>query len=384
MLNLYSQPTIPSVAGSWSRIFLVLCVLTGAMQGDMEGARWLFNWMAALVQRPGRRGMVTPCFIGPQGCGKTAFGNFIARILGAANCAEISGKSLRDDFNSQFVTKLFVVANEIILPTGDRLEILETMKTYLTDEHVDLKTPHARRIQVKNRMSFWLTSNGTNPVRVEDDDDRRNTIFNIPKSVMTEEYRAHLRGLFDPTTQEPTDETARELEALAHDLRTWDVDWELAVTPLKNDARARQIEMSKGSFQQFAELVEDDRFELDRLIHGVLLACNESERADLEPYAFAEGLSVEIVFAAYQRFSKRHGATPLGHARFCGEWGRYFEKKYPKQKRGAEPRKPVFVGLTPPDGALRHQGVLTALAQASEEELRAELLRRNPPDNPDL
>src|SRR5262249_10215284 len=47
--------------------------------GDPDLFKWLMNWMAALVQRPGQHAWTAPVLIGGQGVGK---GHFVRRLLG--------------------------------------------------------------------------------------------------------------------------------------------------------------------------------------------------------------------------------------------------------------------------------------------------------------
>lgn len=381
VLNIYVPSDVTPVRGAWPSIFFLLCVLTQVCSNGVEGLVWLFNWMAAKAQHLKRRGMTVPVFVGPQGCGKSLAGILFARVLGLENTAQISGKTLKDSFNSQFAGKCFIVADEVIQPTGDRLEVLETMKTYITDERVDLAAPHQKRVQIANCMSFWMTSNSKNPVRVEGEADRRYTVFSIPDDVMTEEYKLFLKGLFDPRTQQPTAEVVAELEALAHDLQHWDVDWTMATTPLDTVARRDLIQVNRSSFDLFGDLLEDEPIiGLSTLIEGFMAGLNELAREQMDPYFYVnEGTTAEAVYGAYTHFCKKSGLTPLGAPRFGVEWKQRFEVKWPRVRRPRAPRVYLYEGLEVIIGklpSLEVQLPREILMAASDEMLQQELERR--------
>src|ERR1700745_1110732 len=66
-LNNWVLPTIEPKEGNWSSIEKILKVVTA---GDEAGYRWVLNWCAAKVQRPGARNMTAIVFMGSPGSGK--------------------------------------------------------------------------------------------------------------------------------------------------------------------------------------------------------------------------------------------------------------------------------------------------------------------------
>lgn len=360
VLNTYVPPTLKPKAGRWDRLRRVLETLTGNpwpdaetwWKGDDAGFRWLINWMAAKYQRPARRGMVAPVFIGPHGCGKTAMGQLFGRTLGDDNVTTIKGDALHEIFNSSYITKIFVVADELVVQFVERQEVSERIKPLITDSPVDLRMMRADRTKVPNHANYWITTNDAVPLKVEGEDERRYTIFKIDKSVMTEEYKRTIRGLFDQATQEPTAETLEELAAMAHDLVCWDVDWEMATRPLHNQARSDVIDAGQTGTERFLDEVARSDAPDDTVVTMILAYRRSRSAMDqfvLDQWSFEEGVTTEAVYKAYTHFCHTNGLKPQGAPKFGLAWKQQFKEKWTTVQRTAMPRVRVYRGLATAD-----------------------------------
>ena len=231
LINLYCPPTLEPRKGSFSRVQDIIQVLTA---GDQAVAQWLVHWCAALVQRPERRSMVAVLVLSPQqGIGKSMFGNILKEIIGPGNATVTSTRALRDSFNASFVTKLLVLADEVGIKRRDQ-DVIADLKAYITDDRVHCATPYAPRIDVDNRMSWWMTSNEMQPLLIEEDD-RRFTVLQCGHA--DPHYRDMLKDCFSPRNGTWTDSFLREIEGFAHALHALAVDYKLIARPCSSAAK---------------------------------------------------------------------------------------------------------------------------------------------------
>lgn len=247
MLNLYAFPTLQPSPGKCPRIKEVLRLLC---DDNKEVMKWVLNWSAALTQHPERRAMVAVVVLSPQqGIGKSLYGRLLAAIIGEGNSTVVSNKALKDSFNSHYVTKLLVLADEVAVNRGSSNTMAE-VKAAITDDRVHCATPYASRTTITNRMSWWLTSNKPDPILIEKDD-RRFTVLAPGKA--SGEYRQMLRDCFDSQTSEFSVSFREEVEAFAYHLHNMAVDWNLISRPIFTEAKRGLQGISAESLDAFCQ-----------------------------------------------------------------------------------------------------------------------------------
>tara|TARA_R100001594_G_scaffold24461_1_gene47998 strand:+ start:8315 stop:10234 length:1920 start_codon:yes stop_codon:yes gene_type:complete len=243
LLNLYAWPTLEPAPGSWDRIEQVIDLLCA---GDAKAKEWLIHWSAALVQEPARRAMVAVLVLSPQqGIGKSMYGRILSDVIGTGNSAVVSNRALSDNFNSHYVAKLLVLADEVGVSKGDSIA---EIKACITDDRIHCSAPYAARTTVKNRMTWWMTSNKRRPLVLEVDD-RRFTVLSPAKA--SPAYRQMLRDCFDAQSSTPMPGFRAEIEAFAWHLNTVQVNWQLIATPVVNQKKAELQRASMGSVDTF-------------------------------------------------------------------------------------------------------------------------------------
>ena len=192
--------------------------------------------------------MVAVLVLSPQqGIGKSLYGRILATIIGEGNSAVVSNKALKDSFNSHYVTKLLVLADEVAVNRGAANTMAE-VKAAITDDRVHCSAPYAARTTIVNRMSWWLTSNKPDPVLIEKDD-RRFTVLSPSKADF--EYRKMLRECFDPKTSKFSVSFHEEVQGFAHYLHNMDVDWNLISRPMFTEAKKGLQGISAESLDAF-------------------------------------------------------------------------------------------------------------------------------------
>ena len=297
-LNLYAWPDLIPQQGPWPRIRQVMEVLTHNDQGAFD---WLMHWCAALIQNPARRSMVAVLVLSPQqGIGKSLFGRLLAEMIGPANTAVVSNRALKDSFNSHYVTKLLVLADEVGM--GHKADdVLAEIKAAITDDRVHCSTPYAARMTIENRMSWWMTSNKRRPFTVEKGD-RRFTIFSPAK--VDAAYRTMLRKCFDPETSSFATDFYVEIQGLAHELKQVDIDWQLIAYPYSNTIKKELQYASLNSADAFIEQLK--YVGPSQMIAGYPPPHNYIH---LTTVALGKAIPCETLYGCYREWCSREGRT---------------------------------------------------------------------------
>jgi hypothetical protein len=334
VVNSYWPPEIVPTAGDYPRIQNIIQVTT---DGDDGAAAWLFNWMAAKYQDPGKVSGTAPVFQGAQGIGKTLLGLVFAELLGMDNCASISQPDLDGSFNAHFVRKLFVIADEVVSQHTIR-DNTAILKKYITDSFIMANGKNVQQHQISNRMAWWFTSNSAVPVRVEGPHDRRYSVFAAMQSPGAE-YTNMLRGIHSPKGGY-TDDFRQEMAAFSHSLKTHEVDRHLARDPYQNEARAKLIDAGRSSEELFWEEVRQSG------VDAVLAAypCGEYEARPV-PLAGGEP-RVDAVYAAYRGFCEDSGVkTPVTKERLGQQMRFFFPEAERRRVLEGGSRVYVYAGL---------------------------------------
>ena len=295
-LNLYAKPDIVPRPGNFDRVDQIVSMLAA---NDSKAKEWLTHWSAALVQNPERRSMVAVLCMSPyQGIGKSLYGRILAKMIGTGNAGVVSNRALRDRFNANYVTKLLVLADEVGVDSRSQ-DVLSELKSYITDEEVHCAAPYAQRVKVKNRMSWWLTSNARRPLIV-DTQDRRITVLAVQKP--SPEYKKMLDGCFVPKSSTFSPSFLGEVEAFCDYLRTIQIDWRLIATPFQTEAR-RQIQLaSQSGVEKFIEMVQKK---------GAVSVISDypppPEYFRLSDSAYSRAVPCETLYGSYTEWSSRNG-----------------------------------------------------------------------------
>jgi hypothetical protein len=210
------------------------------LTGDAAEAerRWLLQWLAAPLQRPGlklRNGVVM--WGGKTGTGKTLIGQTMRRIYGE-NFGEVESKHFHSNFNSYVVGKQFILGDEISVT--EKRSVSERLKVMLTREQVSVEEKYQIPYTVDDCANYYFTSNYPDAFYVEAED-RRFFVQEVTADPMTPAERdkyfrwlphgaAHLFDYllnypmdgFDPYERPPTTAAKTEMIELGDGpVRVW-------------------------------------------------------------------------------------------------------------------------------------------------------------------
>ena len=159
--NLWQGFAIEPKEGDWSlmkeHIRDIIC------QRNEDIARWVFAWMAKIVQKPGKDLQGT-CIVlmGEQGAGKGIFAREFGSIFGGHylhlnNINQITGR-----FNAHLANKLFVFCDEALWDGSDKAA--GVIKGLITEPTFPVEYKGKDIFDVKNHANFIIASNSSRVV----------------------------------------------------------------------------------------------------------------------------------------------------------------------------------------------------------------------------
>lgn len=183
------------ISGLWDRHIRLLF-------GDE--ADLLMSWMAWVVQHPEARINWCPVLQGIPGCGKTMIGQALAAAVGRHYVAEIGPSAFGDSFNTFMEGKLLVLGEEIRVSGQNRFAVLDSLKTLLTNDYIDVRGMHKARRTILNTASYMVFTNHDDAIPL-DHQERRWAVFSarietreeIAEAGMDQAYFGELKDSID-------------------------------------------------------------------------------------------------------------------------------------------------------------------------------------------
>jgi hypothetical protein len=309
-LNTWIRPTLEPLPGEYPTIERILAWLTN---DDQDAQLWLCSWMAAKVQKPDFVPKVAVVLAAEQGTGKGTLASVLQRMLGEANCATIERSALENKFNSRWIDKVFVLADEVL--SHDNLkDVSNLLKVLIDGSEIEIERKGKDQRTIRNKLAWMFASNDKVAPVVLESSDRRYSVFSN-HNMLTPEYDALLKGCFvasDKARVTPT--FAREIQAFYYDLLHMDVDYVLISKPYANVSRAELIEANLSSHEMFFKSVQESG--VDEWLVAVLRKDWNLEKARGD-WDFGEhGLSLGMLYACYVEFCRTAGGKPLKINRF--------------------------------------------------------------------
>jgi hypothetical protein len=340
LLNSYVPPGIVPLAGEWPTIREIREVITGD-DCSKGGLDYIDSWAALKVQCPARRSMTALVLQGPPGIGKTLFGRILAEIIGVENCASIGQAALESRFNTSFIGKLLVVADEVF----DRENAVATanaLKKYVTDHRLVVNGKNVKEYAIQNRMSWVFTSNNSVPVRIEGKDDRRYTVL-LGRAPCCPGYKDRLSACFQGN--EPSQGFRVEIAAYAHYLRNFDVDVGLISRPFQNEARLQVALASRSSVEAFIDEIED-RGSIDALVFEWGTSMDlDTVFYRRKSWDFEAGIECQIVYKTYRHFCNERGFRGAVADQNLGRQLRILRPEWRRVRLGSGGRPYIYSNL---------------------------------------
>ena len=182
-LNTFRPTTIAPVAGNpWP----FLRFMTHLIPRKAE-RRETLRWMTTVVCRPDIRVLYALLPISKmQGVGKTTLALIVANLVGMHNVSFPSEKDVtKSTFNTFIAHRRLAVIHEIY--SGERRKAYDTIKSWITEKHVDCNKKFVTPYTISNWCHFIATSNALLAIHL-DDEDRRFFVPRITEKKQSKEY----------------------------------------------------------------------------------------------------------------------------------------------------------------------------------------------------
>jgi hypothetical protein len=216
-----------------------------------EEFAFICDWLAHLVQHPGRKIMCAIVLVGKQGTGKTGLTQLLNAILGQRNVTVVSTTELKSGFNEYLEARQLVVVEEIM--ALGRKEIMNELKPLITQPRISINAKHQRRYEIENCANFIFLSNSHDALALEDGDRR----YFVVHSEIDPRDAAYYDALFRWINESPG--------VALHWLLTRDITgFDPNKPPPMTRGKAAMIEASKPPLDSVLdELIESGRYPFD-------------------------------------------------------------------------------------------------------------------------
>ena len=172
--NTWTGFGIEPVAGDWS--LLKHHILTNICRGDDRLYKWLLNWMAMGLQRPGEVIGTAPVLIGMPGTGKGILAHAYGRLWGRHYVTVTHPEHVVGRFSGHLMGIRFVFVDEGTF--GGSKKDAGLLKTRITEPKLMFERKGIDPITMTNRLLFMVASNEASVVHA-DKNDRRWMVLDV-------------------------------------------------------------------------------------------------------------------------------------------------------------------------------------------------------------
>lgn len=180
--------------------------------------RTMIDFLAFLVQHPGRKVRWAVLLQGAQGCGKTAIAEMMRSVLGNAHVKTVDASALRGQWNDWATGHQLVTLEEIRVAGQNRHEIMNVLKPLITNTKISISQRFQDNREAPNRTNYLLFTNHHDSLAISNDDRR---YFVLKSRLQTREQVLALGG--DAYFAKLFDIIANRAAELRHFFETWPI-----------------------------------------------------------------------------------------------------------------------------------------------------------------
>lgn len=220
---------------------------------------------------------------GVEGDGKSTISTIMSRCLGQGNVFTLNGKSLENEFTSFAEGHLMVFITEVKMHGHNRFDIMNSIKTFITDENVEVHIKNQSRKQICNQTTYSMMSNFADAMPLAANDRR---YFPVRSAFQTKEQIIRFE-------QENPNYFGHLNEAIRNHpgaIRKWLMDYDLhpEFNPLgrapESAAKDYIIRLTKApELEAIEEIIsESDRLDLSSMLLDTSLLAEEFNGMDVQ------------------------------------------------------------------------------------------------------
>lgn len=282
--NLYQGLAVQPKKGEWGRFDDFIWEIICGKDDDLY--KWVFCWLARLVQDPGGDRPGTALALrGQRGTGKNTFVDTLGRIFGQHYLPLNSPHQITGRFNSHLKDALLVHVNEGFWAGDKRAE--GVLKSMITDDTIPIEAKGKDIFTVRNFVSLIFSSNESwvVPAGLEE---RRFCVLDVAPD------RRQDKDYFKKIRQEMA---SGGLEAMLHDLLDTTIEADLRTIPNTEGLLEQKFESSDVLTKFWIELLRGEILDIsDRFI--------ETEKIFLSYSNYANELGRGNNLKSYNQISK--------------------------------------------------------------------------------
>lgn len=138
-----------------------------------EDVLYLTDWVAWMVQNPGKRIRHTPCIQGAQGSGKTLISRYVTAAIGKTNAKVVYPKDIDGKHNDWATGAVLVVLEEIYVNgKSRRAEIMDCLKPLFTNDDTAIHEKYKNQVTIPNTVNYLAFTNHHDALYLEEPDRR--------------------------------------------------------------------------------------------------------------------------------------------------------------------------------------------------------------------
>lgn len=299
---------------------------------DEKEQETLLNWLAWVVQNPGGRVNWAIVLQGVEGDGKSFFGFLLRAVMGQTNVRMLNATVLDGSFTGWAYGQCVTVIEEPRLHGANKYDVLNKMKTYITNPVIEVHAKGKDPFNVRNTVNYFIPTNFRDALPIIENDRRYCVLFSRWQDGMA------LREFVGKNPNYYVN-LYNTLERAAPALRKWLVEHEIpdsfpagGIAPITKAHSYMVAASQPDAMRALNEIIKAD---------DDVNTCKELVNASLLPDALI-GFDIEFVSPKLlSMMLEQAGYTFLGRVKEAGNtWSRYWSKS-PEQfmvKREVCPR----------------------------------------------
>lgn len=139
---------------------------------ESDYRRHLLDFMAYMVQHPGKKIRWAVLLQGAEGCGKTALARVMSAVLGSNNVANIDAGHLFSPYNPWAMGNQLVALEEVRVVGYNRHDVMNRLKSCISNNTVSINDKYNKLFETPNMTNYMLFSNHHDSLAVTKGDRR--------------------------------------------------------------------------------------------------------------------------------------------------------------------------------------------------------------------
>lgn len=285
------------------------------------------DWLAWIVQNPGKLIKWAMVLQGVEGDGKSFWGSLLRAVMGVSNVKMLNASVLESNFNGWAQGQCVLVIEEPRLQGHNKYDVINRIKPLITNAVIPIHAKGKEAYDVENTTNYYLPTNFRDALPLNDNDRRYCVLFSRWQN------RDALRA-FNEENPNYYVTLYRAIEDCAPALRKWLIEHEVSEEfPAGSDAPRTKAH---------AYMVASSKPEPMRVIEEIVA---EGEYPDLTPELINAttlpdamiGRDSELPHTSgLARLLEHNGYVFLGRMRVDGRFGRFWSKSPEVFKVGSE------------------------------------------------